>query len=120
MQRLCGTCANACQALLIAATMAMIASHARAQTASALRPVGRISIDQAQLAFIGGAAVGDDLGIGGIGASKIRATGEVYQLARVSDLTGVYGQVRFGWLWQARATAGSGYKTTRASFCGCA
>ena len=108
-----------CQALLIAAMTAM-ASQAGAQTAPAPRPVGRVSIDQAQLAFIGSAAVGggtlfyrgrsypftiNGLGIGGIGASKIKATGEVYQLARVSDLAGVYGQVRLGW---ALADQGNG------------
>jgi hypothetical protein len=96
------------------------ASQARAQTEPAPRPVARVSIDQTQLAFIGSAAVGggklffngrtypftiNGLGVGGIGASKIKATGEVYHLARVSDLAGVYGQVRLGW---ALANQGDG------------
>ena len=110
---------RACQATLIAG-LVMAASPAGAQSAPAPRPVGRVSIDQTQLAFIGSAAVGggtlffrgrsypftiNGLGIGGIGASKIKATGEVYQLTRVSDLAGVYGQVRLGW---ALANQGSG------------
>ena len=49
--------------------------------------------------------VGDALGVGGIGASKLSASGEVYQLARVSDLEGIYGQVRLGW---ALANRGDG------------
>jgi hypothetical protein len=98
----------------------LTALQASAQTSHAPRPSGRVSVDQAQLAVIGSAAVGggtlyfrgrsypftiNGLGIGGIGASKIKATGEVYQLARVSDLEGVYGQVRLGW---ALADQGNG------------
>ena len=105
-------CRRAGQAILMVTMMGAGASQADAQTAPAPRPVGRVSIDQTQLAFIGSAAVGggtlffrgrsypftiNGLGIGGIGASKIKATGDVYQLARVSDLAGVYGQARLGW-----------------------
>jgi hypothetical protein len=105
--------------LIVGATMT--SSQAVAQTApTPPQPAGRVSIEQAQLAFIGSAAVGggtlffrgrsyrftiNGLGIGGIGASRIKATGDVYQLTRVSDLTGVYGQVRFGW---ALANQGDG------------
>jgi hypothetical protein len=120
MQRLRETGMRACQVLLIAGMMGTVAPQASAQAAPAQRPVGRVSIDQAQLAFIGSAAVGggklffrghsypftiNGLGIGGIGASKIKATGDVYQLARASDLEGVYGQVRLGW---ALANKGDG------------
>jgi hypothetical protein len=95
-------------------------SHAGAQTPAAPKPSGRVSIEQVQLAFIGSAAAGggtlffrgraypftiNGLGVGGIGASKLEATGEVYQLARASDLGGVYGQVRIGW---ALANQGDG------------
>ena len=45
------------------------------------------------------------LGVGGFGAAKIKATGDVYQLARASDLEGLYGQVRLGW---ALASQGDG------------
>jgi len=120
MRALRDICKRAGQASLIVTTMGAWAWQAEAQTAPAPRPVGRVSIDQTQLAFIGSAAVGggtlvfrgrsypftiNGLGIGGIGASKIKATGEVYQLARVSDLAGLYGQVRLGW---ALADQGNG------------
>ena len=120
MRALRDNCKRAKQAFLIITAMGAWASQAEAQTAPASRPVGRVSINQTQLAFIGSAAVGggtlsfrghsyrftiNGLGVGGIGASKIKATGEVYQLARVSDLAGVYGQVRLGW---ALADQGNG------------
>ncbi len=120
MQRLRDTGMRACQALMIAGMAVMMASQVGAQTLPATRPVGRVTIGQAQFAFTGGAAVGggtlffhgrfypftiNGLGIGGIGASKIKATGDVYQLARVSDLAGVYGQVRLDW---AVASQGDG------------
>jgi hypothetical protein len=91
-----------------------------AQTAPSPRPVGKVAIDQAQVAFIGSASVGggtlffhghsyrftiNGLGVGGFGAAKIKATGDVYQLARASDLEGLYGQVRLGW---ALASQGDG------------
>jgi len=120
MQRLRKASFRACQALLFAAAAVGAAPQAGAQTSAGPRPVGRVSIDQVQLAFIGSAAAGggtlffrgrsyrftiNGLGIGGIGASKLEATGEVYQLARVSDLEGIYGQVRLGW---ALASQGDG------------
>jgi len=37
------------------------------------------------------------LGIGGIGASQLTASGAVYGLQRRADLAGVYAQVRAGW-----------------------
>ncbi len=45
------------------------------------------------------------LGVGDISASKTKATGEVYQLARIFDVEGVYGQVRLG---EALANQGDG------------
>ena len=36
------------------------------------------------------------LGVGGFGASKIEATGEVYGLERIEDFVGAYGQARYG------------------------
>ncbi len=36
------------------------------------------------------------LGIGGFGASKIEAKGEVYGLKNVADFAGAYGQARYG------------------------
>ena len=37
-----------------------------------------------------------ELGVGGFGISKIEATGEVYNLRRLSDFDGAYGQARAG------------------------
>jgi hypothetical protein len=37
------------------------------------------------------------LGIGGIGASKMEATGEVFNLKRLEDFPGTYGQARTGY-----------------------
>jgi hypothetical protein len=36
----------------------------------------------------------DGLGIGGIGFSRLDATGTVYKLTRLEDFNGVYGEVR--------------------------
>lgn len=120
MQKRYQTSVKALQFFLVAGMTMMAASQARAQTPPAPPPVGKVSIDQTQLAFIGSAAVGggtlyyrgrsyrftiNGLGVGGIGASKIKATGQVYQLGRASDLEGVYGQVRLGW---ALANQGDG------------
>jgi hypothetical protein len=82
--------------------------------------VGRVRLEQVQMAFIGSATKGTGslvykgrsyplevggLGVGGIGASTVVATGNVYQLTRAQDIEGVYGQVRVGW---ALAERGSG------------
>jgi hypothetical protein len=37
------------------------------------------------------------LGIGGFGVSTLDATGSVYNLRRLQDFEGVYGQARIGW-----------------------
>ena len=73
---------------------------------------GTVSIRQLQVAFIGSGAVGGGelkfgrrtyditvggLGIGGVGASTLRATGTVYGLRNIDDFTGAYVQLREGW-----------------------
>ena len=108
------------KAVLLAAIIAATSTHAEAQTPSAPPAAARVSISQVQLALVGSAAVGggtfhfkgrnypftiNGLGVGGLGVSKLEATGDVYQLARISDLDGVYGQVRVGW---ALANQGNG------------
>jgi hypothetical protein len=107
-------------AVLFAAIIAATSSYAEAQTPAAPPAAARVSISQVQLALVGSAAVGggtlhfkgrnypftiNGLGVGGLGVSKLEATGAVYQLARISDLEGVYGQVRVGW---ALANQGGG------------
>jgi hypothetical protein len=107
-------------AVLFAAIIAATSSYAEAQTPAAPPAAARVSISQVQLALVGSAAVGggtlhfkgrnypftiNGLGVGGLGVSKLEATGAVYQLARISDLEGVYGQVHVGW---ALANQGGG------------
>jgi hypothetical protein len=89
-----------------------ISAGALAQNAPPTRPSGSVSIHQVQVAFIGSGAVGGGtfyfrgrsypfklggLGIGGIGISRLDAVGSVYNLSRLEDFNGVYGQARTGW-----------------------
>ncbi|MBV8095689.1 MAG: hypothetical protein JO110_21170 [Acetobacteraceae bacterium] len=74
-------------------------------------PDGTVEMTQVQAAFIGSGGGGNGvlyfhgrsypfqvagLGIGGIGASTIQATGEVYGLQNVSQFPGAYAQGRYG------------------------
>lgn len=76
-----------------------------------LAPDGTVEMSEFQAAFIGTGGGGHGilsyqgrtypftvagLGIGGIGASTIDATGEVYKLANVSEFPGVYASARYG------------------------
>ncbi len=75
-------------------------------------PSGRVTIQQFQVAFIGSGALGGGtlkfggrsfpitvggLGVGGVGASELRATGDVYGLKDRGDFAGAYVQLRSGW-----------------------
>ena len=95
--------------LLAVPEMALSASKS-AQTAPA--PSGRVNLEFGQGGFIlstsGGKgvltykgrrypfAVGS-VGFGGIGVSKVTAVGEVYDLGRLEDFAGTYGQARAGY-----------------------
>lgn len=72
---------------------------------------GTVYIEQVQIAFIGSGNLGGGtltyegrkheftiggLGVGGIGLSKIEATGTVYNLFHVEDFRGAYVQARYG------------------------
>ena len=74
-------------------------------------PSGTVEIDEVQVAFIVSGNLGGGtlhfkgksyrfqiggLGVGGIGASSIKATGKVYDLNDVADFAGAYGQARAG------------------------
>ena len=76
------------------------------------RSSATVSIHQIQVAFIGSGMLGGGtlsyrgaayrfrlggLGIGGVGVSRRDATGTVYNLRRLTDFEGVYGQARSGW-----------------------
>jgi hypothetical protein len=97
--------------LLLAACF-LIATPAFAQDQPKSPPSGFVKIQQLQVAFIGSGALGGGtlnyhgesypitvggLGVGGIGASKLTASGSVYGLARREDFAGAYVQVRKGW-----------------------
>lgn len=99
-------------ALPLLAALAGCAGNNTAQNASAGKtPDGTIVMHQVQAAFIGSGNGGDGtltyqgqayhfviggLGVGGIGASTIDATGEVYNLHSVNDFPGSYVQGRVG------------------------
>jgi hypothetical protein len=85
---------------------------ASAQNAPPAQPSGTISISQVQVAFIGSGALGGGtltyrgraypfklggLGIGGVGVSRLEASGTVYNMRSLQDINGVYAQVRTGW-----------------------
>ena len=89
-----------------------LSAVAHAQSVPPPKSSGSVNIHQVQVAFIGSGAVGGGtlhyrgrsysfklggLGIGGIGVSTLDATGSVYNLRRLQDFEGVYGQARVGW-----------------------
>ncbi len=97
-------------AMAVMAVMALQFGSAMAQS-SKLAQSGTITISQVQVAWIFSGNVGGGnlryggktypfsiggLGVGGFGISKIEATGEVYNLKRLSDFDGAYGQARAG------------------------
>jgi hypothetical protein len=92
--------------------LCFLSAGALAQNTPPARPSGSVNIHQVQIAFIGSGAMGGGtlnfhgrsypfklggLGIGGIGVSTIDAVGSVYNLKRLQDFNGVYGQARTGW-----------------------
>ncbi len=97
-------------AMAVVAVVALQHGSAFAQS-SKLTQSGTVTIDQVQVAFIFSGNVGGGklhyngktypfsiggLGVGGFGVSSIDATGEVYNLKRLSDFAGAYGQARTG------------------------
>jgi hypothetical protein len=91
---------------------AICAAPASAQNSPPSSPSGTVTIRQTQIAFIGSGAVGGGtltyrgrtypfklggLGIGGIGVSRLEASGYVYNMRNLRDINGVYAQVRNGW-----------------------
>ena len=88
---------------------AIFSAGAHAQSAPPSKPSGSVNIHQVQVAFIGSGAVGGGtlyyrgrsypfkLGGLGIGVSTLDATGTVYNLRRLQDFEGVYGQAQVGW-----------------------
>jgi hypothetical protein len=77
-----------------------------------LEKAGALTIEQYQVALLWSGNLGGGelrfnnksypftvggLGVGGVGASKIEATGMVYNLKRAEDFPGTYGQARWGY-----------------------
>jgi hypothetical protein len=101
------------QAVAVLALLAGCAkSGAGPQTVEGMSPVGTVEMHQVQAAYIGSASGGagtlffngqsypfdiGGVGIGGIGASKIEATGDVYGLQTVPQFAGSYAQGRYGY-----------------------
>src|SRR4051794_35169066 len=103
--------------LKLSATAFLAACYLAGTPASAQeRPTGPptacVSIKQVQVAFIASGALGGGalayqgksypitvggIGIGGFGASRLRASGAVYGLERRTDFAGAYVQLRSGW-----------------------
>lgn len=104
---------NAFNATMVSlAASLMLAAPVAAQQRSLGPATGSVRIQQVQVAFIGSGQAGGGtlrfrgrsygitaggLGFGGIGASKLTATGTVYGLTRLEDFTGAYVQLREGW-----------------------
>jgi hypothetical protein len=97
------------RSILLGAGMASLASTAMAQERV---KSGTVEIEQVQVAFIGSGNVGGGtlfyegrsyrfsiggLGIGGFGISKLEATGTVYNMKRLNQFPGAYGQARSGY-----------------------
>ncbi len=97
-------------AMAVAAVIAIQHGSAFAQS-SKIQESGTVTINQGQIAFIFSANVGggnlhyqgktypfsiSGLGVGGFGISSIEATGVVYDLKKLSDFDGAYGQARTG------------------------
>lgn len=93
---------------LFAATVLTFAATVEAEDQ---KPSATVEIDELQIAFIASGQIGEGvlkhngkehkftiggLGVGGVGASEIKATGEVYSMDDVSQFAGIYGQARAG------------------------
>ena len=104
--------ARLCARLAVAVSAGwLILSGASAPAADDLVRSGTLTIEQVQIAFIGSGNLGGGtltvggqkysfsiggLGIGGIGVSRMEATGTVYNLKSINDFAGGYVQARYG------------------------
>jgi hypothetical protein len=81
------------------------------EAVAGLSPSGYVDMREVQAAYIGSASGGSGtlnfngqsypfsiggVGVGGIGASSLDATGEVYKLPNLASFPGNYGQARYG------------------------
>jgi hypothetical protein len=106
---------------LLCSLVLLVGASSLALADSPHRVTGKVFIQQVQIAFIGSGAAGKGtltfrghrypikvvgLGVGGVGVSKLTATGDVYDLNNIADFPGLYGQARLGW---AVAKKGGGH-----------
>lgn len=104
------------QFLSVAVSLLMLAacsgSKVGPSAVAGLTPDATVDMHQIQAAFIGSGGGGSGtlfyrgrsypftvggLGIGGIGASSLNATGEIYKLNDISEFPGTYAQGRYGY-----------------------
>jgi hypothetical protein len=98
--------------ILTVSAVASALSPARAEDMPNTPPSGHIAIEEVQIAFIGAGTLGGGkltfegkthrlniggLGVGGMGASKFTASGDVYNLKKLSDFPGPFVEIRTGW-----------------------
>lgn len=109
-------------ALAAICTMATLSLSTNGSAADKpLRPSGTVVIDQTQVALLVSGSSGGGtltfkgrkypfkiggLGIGGIGVSEIHATGTVFNLDRIEDFEGTYGQARAGYAFGNKGSGG--------------
>ncbi len=110
--RLCSeTSGSTRRCVLIGMALSWAGGLARPAKAEGFVQSATVHIEQVQIAFIGSGNLGGGtlffngqnfpfsiggLGIGGIGLSKIEASGTVYNLSRLEDFSGAYVQARYG------------------------
>jgi len=95
----------------VAICAAAVLAGSGAAPAQAQSPTGTVTISQVQVALLVSGAIGGGmlsfggerhdfsiggLGVGGLGASRLEASGEVYNLQRLEDFEGPYAQGRAG------------------------
>src|SRR4051794_3973037 len=112
------TRASSAKAMVLIATAIGLAACSQ-QTPGAytrfegMPPDGRVEMHEVQAAYIGSAGGGSGtlfyrgraypftiagLGVGGVGASTIDATGDVYNMPHVNQFAGAYAQGRYGFV----------------------
>jgi hypothetical protein len=101
----------AAAAILILLTDCSSSVKVGPEAVAGLAPDGTVDMHELQVAYIGSGGGGSGtlfyrgrqypftvggLGVGGIGASSMQASGEVYKLRNVAQFAGAYGQARYG------------------------
>ena len=107
MRALAGVALAALLSLAACSTSVQVGPNAVA----GLTPDATVDMEQVQVAYIGSGSGGSGtlfyrgraypfdiggLGVGGIGASTISATGDVYKLGSIANFAGSYAQARYG------------------------